>query len=762
MKPFSVDYSATTQSCSRIRSVPTRKQTKTQKLLYQLSKISAITLFKYIIRTRISYEGGENLTDHPTLFVANHFTRFETGVLTYVYQQITGGKLLTLADSSIFIGRFGEWLKAAGAYPLQDPMRDNRMIGDLMTGRNSWAIFPEGSMVKNKQLWEKGKFVIDCPDKQGSPHTGAAVLALKAEIFKRSYLRAVEEKDRIAMQYYENTYGFSGPEDISRKSVVITPICITYYPLRTDLDLPVRILNRFLKRIPTRIEEELRVEWGYLSTKSDMHHSIGKPILLDEYVDYLMPIKRGLQRFFRSDDIDNLILEWQRNKLTQRCMHEIYLMTQVNMDMVLAYVLRTWPGDRICLTELCQRLYLSCLEILKLEHIHTHPSMRGNLIKMIINENYEPVESLINRACEDGLIQRKDECLVKNSEVFYKKFHFHRIRLKNKLSVLSNELEPREEITKIISHQLKLSSENLSQRIRTSLVNEDRDELQAELERSSLTDAKDPNLSQSLFLERDAEAPAVLLAHDLLGSPQKIRGLAEALHASGMTVLCPRLRGHGTCTERLAATTWQDWVYSFERAYAILSQRHEKIVLAGYSLGALLALLSASRKLNPATAVIAINPAFTLQNSDHYFLRPLINLSKWVRRLRSKGTWMEWMDLGREEDSEYSRVSYATLREWQKLRQACRKQLPQLRSPSLILHSMHDPHISHWSGSDIFKSINIEHKKLEELEIEGCQFETMDDSKDLCKRMMTFLEPLLHSKPIVDFAVQDKCQTNIR
>jgi esterase/lipase len=743
--------------------VPNRKQTIAQKLIYLISRVSAILLFRYVIRTRISHEGENNLTDHPTLFAANHFTRFETGILTYVHHKITGDKLMTLADSSIFIGQFGEWLKAAGAYPLQHPNRDNRMIGDLMTGRSCWAIFPEGSMVKNKQLWEKGKFVIDCPDKQGSPHTGAAVLALKAEIFKRSYLRAVEEKDRIAMQYYENTYGFSGPEEISRKSVVITPVCITYYPLRTDRDFPVRLLRRFLKRIPTRIEEELRVEWGYLAEKSDMHHSFGKPILLDEYVDYLMPIKRGLQRFFRSDDIDNLILEWQRNKLTQRCMHEIYLLTCVNMDMVLAFTLRTWPNEVILLEELYQRLYLSCLEILKLEHLHTHPSMRGNLIKIIIHEAYEPVENLIDRACNDGVLTRSKDKLIKNSETFYKKFHFHRVRLKNKLSVLANELEPREEVTKIIKHQIKMGSENLGQRIITSLVEEDHHEFQAELKRSSLHESENAKQTgQSLFLEQHETAPAILLAHNLLGSPHKIHGLAEALHERGMAVLCPRLKGHGTCTEELASTTWQDWVYSFERAYAILSQRHEKIILAGYSLGALLALLSASRKSKGVCAVIAINPAFTLQNPDHHLLRPLINLSKWVNRLRSNGSWMEWMDILEDEDSEYSRVSYATLHEWQKLRQACRKQLPRLQVPSLILQSIHDPHISHWSGNDIHKSIKFRHKELKELEIDSSQFEDHENSKLLCERIMTFIQPLLAGNKSSEVSGEGECQTSFR
>ena len=305
-------------------------------LVFFVSKYFVIFCIRYSIRTNIRWAGQENITDHPTLFVASHFTRLETAIIPYVYYVIYGRRITTLADQALFFGWFGVWLKIAGAFPLQHPDRDSQIIGDLMTGRSCWIIFPEGNMVKNKVLYDRGKFILDCPDKKGDPHTGAAVLALKAEIFKRSYLRAAEENDRVAMQYYEATYRFSSPDEICRKSTVLTPICITYYPMRTDWELPVKILRKLLKKVPSRLEEEAVIEASFLWLKTDMDHYFGKPIYLEEWIDYLMPIKRGLQRFFRSEDLDNLILEWQKSKLTQRCMRAIYDHTHVNMDMVFA------------------------------------------------------------------------------------------------------------------------------------------------------------------------------------------------------------------------------------------------------------------------------------------------------------------------------------------------------------------------------------------------------------------------------------------
>ena len=159
--------------------------------------------------------------ENPTLFVANHYTRIETALLPYIHWLVTGQRLQVLAHQVFFVGWFGEWLRICGAFPMDDPERNNRIVGDLMTGRYNWAIFPEGNMVKNRSVFERGKFVLDCPGKKGPPHTGAAVLALKAEIFKRSYPTAVDDNDKVSMQYYETTYNFSGPDEICRKSIVI-------------------------------------------------------------------------------------------------------------------------------------------------------------------------------------------------------------------------------------------------------------------------------------------------------------------------------------------------------------------------------------------------------------------------------------------------------------------------------------------------------------------------------------------------------------
>jgi len=100
-----------------------------------------------------------------------------------------------------------------------------------------------------------------------------------------------------------------------------------------------------------------------------------------------------------------------------------------------------------------------------------------------------------------------------------------------------------------------------------------------------------------------------LVLHGFTGSPQSMRGLAEAFAAAGFAVELPRLPGHGTSVEDMAQTTWDDWSAEAEAAYRRLAARCEKLVVAGLSMGGALSVWLAAR--HPEIAGVAvINGAF--------------------------------------------------------------------------------------------------------------------------------------------------------
>ncbi len=101
----------------------------------------------------------------------------------------------------------------------------------------------------------------------------------------------------------------------------------------------------------------------------------------------------------------------------------------------------------------------------------------------------------------------------------------------------------------------------------------------------------------------------VLVVHGFSGNPQSMRGLAAAFGAAGFAVELPRLPGHGTSVEDLATTSYPDWWAAVEAAYVELAARCARVVVAGLSMGAMLAARLAA--FHPEIAgLVVINGAF--------------------------------------------------------------------------------------------------------------------------------------------------------
>ncbi len=98
-----------------------------------------------------------------------------------------------------------------------------------------------------------------------------------------------------------------------------------------------------------------------------------------------------------------------------------------------------------------------------------------------------------------------------------------------------------------------------------------------------------------------------LVVHGFTGSPQSVRGLAEAFAAAGFTVELPRLPGHGTSVDDMITTGWDDWSAAAEAAFDDLAGRTDTVVVAGLSMGGALTAWLATR--HPEIAgIVCINP----------------------------------------------------------------------------------------------------------------------------------------------------------
>ena len=108
----------------------------------------------------IRTHGVENIPASHVLFAVNHFTRMETAFLPALINKYTKQPALSLADSSFFKGKFGVLLEKIGAVSTKHPDRDRILANALLTGKMSVIIFPEGQMIKDKKLIEKGKLLV--------------------------------------------------------------------------------------------------------------------------------------------------------------------------------------------------------------------------------------------------------------------------------------------------------------------------------------------------------------------------------------------------------------------------------------------------------------------------------------------------------------------------------------------------------------------------------------------------------------------------
>lgn len=196
---------------------------------------------------------------------------------------------------------------------------------------------------------------------------------------------------------------------------------------------------------------------------------------------------------------------------------------------------------------------------------------------------------------------------------------------------------------------------------------------------------------------------AVLLIHGLTGSPFEMKYLARRLNRAGFTVKGPCLAGHGKTLSDLKKSCWQDWYRTVADAFCELKERHTTVSVAGLCMGALLALsLSAEFKGD----VAAISLLSTTLSYDGWglpwykFLLPLAYytpagyLYSFEERepygIKNKALRVRIVEGMKDSSIAYSSVPGVSMRELFKLINATKKLIPQVKTPTLILHSKED------------------------------------------------------------------------
>jgi carboxylesterase len=98
-----------------------------------------------------------------------------------------------------------------------------------------------------------------------------------------------------------------------------------------------------------------------------------------------------------------------------------------------------------------------------------------------------------------------------------------------------------------------------------------------------------------------------LLIHGFTGTPQNIRPLGDFLARRGLTVLAPRLAGHGTSIDEFERTGPRDWIATVESGLNQLRGSCSSVFAIGISMGGTLALHLAVTRAAELTGIGCIN-----------------------------------------------------------------------------------------------------------------------------------------------------------
>jgi esterase/lipase/1-acyl-sn-glycerol-3-phosphate acyltransferase len=706
----------------------------------------AIKTLAGLSKARIYIHGKENIPDGSVIFVINHFTRIETLFLPYhIYHLTNNIPVWSLADYSLFRGTFGEVLEKVGAVSTKDPDRDLLVVKSLLTGEASWIIFPEGMMVKDKKIIEKGKFMISYAGGKHPPHTGAATLALRTE-FYRQRLRKMAEIVPDEARRTADMFGIDSIEPVFKRNTFIVPVNATYYPVRGYENALNRLAGYLVDNIPERVTEEIMTEGTMLLSGVDIDIRFGKPIDIREYTNNFF-IKRDIN-YKKPINFDDPIPSKRLMKnaalnIMQKYMTSIYSMTTVNHDHLFASVLMKMPFKKIDEDDLKRRVFLISSLDIKDAECFLHKSLMDDQVHLLTDDRYNKFGDFISVAEKKGAVTRQGGSIVKDTLRLSFPFDFHRVRIENPVAVMANELEPLAGLQKRIRLISLQPGFRIKQRVSEYLLDRASKEFEEDYKRFLIAgESKKREIGMPYLVKGKSSEIGVLLVHGYMAAPFEMKELSEYLGRMGLWVYVPRVRGHGTSPEDLAGRKYEEWMKSVEDGYALLSAISRRVVVGGFSNGAGLALELASRIKN-LSGVFAICPPLKLRDFSSRLVPAVDAWNRLMERFGREGAKKEFVE-NRPENPHinYSRNPVSGIRELEHFMESVEPVLSSVKAPALVIQAHGDPVVSPKGSRRVYELLGSEKKSYVVLNINHHVIVTGEGAHLVHKAVGDFIESL--------------------
>ena len=654
-----------------------------------LWSVRLFSLLRRVAKVNLKLHDSEKRMNDGDIFLFNHFARFETFIPQYFVHQETGAYCRSVASAEFFAGddAFGNYLTRVGAVPNDHPRLLPFLAAEILRGRKV-IVFPEGGMVKDRRvLGPKGGYSIYSRSalERRKQHSGAAVLGLLLDCYKRAVLQAHQRHDVNRLEIWRDHLSLNSIDELIQavsRPTRIVPANITFYPIRIRDNLlrqGAELLSRGLSR---RLSEELLIEGNILLRDTDMDIRLSEPVVVDRvwrWWDRLL-IDRVVKKIDSLDDafaLGTASRTWDgrlfsrtvrrhAERIRDDYMHRMYTGVTVNLSHLASTLIGRLVDTGVMAVESLRfkrTLYLAVKYAQGEADLYLHRSLNNPSAYKDLPDGGESqgLRQFLQTTGLAGLVEA-DGTQLRFLEKLKEEHDFDEIRLENLIEVYANEAAPMAGAMRAVERAYRdeatLSNAALAgHRFDDEHLMFDWDKRRYNKEKHQEINAKrTATESGAPFFLRPAKSRklGILALHGFLASPAEMRGFADAAAADNYPVLGVRLKGHGTSPWDLHERRWEEWYESAERGLRILKGVADEVCVVGFSTGGALALLLAADRPEEVNGVAAISVPLRFRNRNMRFVPLVHKANKIVGWVSPSQGIMPFI----ENDSEHPNVNY--------------------------------------------------------------------------------------------------------
>ncbi len=728
------------------------------------------------LHLNIKVHNDKQILEDGQIFLFNHFARFETIIPPYIIYKETRAYSLIIADHNLFNinDKMTNFFTKMGVVPSNMPGLLPFLAAEILRGQKV-VIFPEGNMVKDRRvLDEDGKVGIFSFKKNmyKKHHRGAAALAFTLDIFKRRIKGLFAEGDLERIGHWCQALGIEDPDNLleqANKPTFVVPSTITFFPIRMNENILSKALNFFSKKTSDRIIEELIIEGNLLLYDTDMDICLGKPLevkrqwpwwqkmLLKQYflsidsLNDLFSIREHADRWHEKLLVQGIAKETDR--IRDAYMNSLYEGTMINQGHLTSTLITVLIDNNIEAypkEKFHKILYVAFKKLQQKKGIYFHRSLSWpDRCRGLLEGTNKELQKFFDNCEALKLIQQKKD-VYKFLNKLKKDHLYHEVRLENPVAVYTNECAPIQEVKDTLEEVFHGESNWTDLDISTYLFDDEmrayhwnkehysQDKFQKINEKETATEDGAPYL----LLPKKKAKVGVLLVHGFLASPAELKVFGGQLHKEGFAVMGVRLAGHGTSPWDLHHRYEHEWLNSVQRSYKILAAHVDKVVVVGFSTGAVISLSFVTEKPKKLAGIVSVSAAWGVTDYKTAFVPWMTKLNKLSHTLLgNEGVIPFYMSKSERPLVNYCQMPVHAINELLKVVNALKKIVSGVTAPLLILQGDKDPVVDPKGGKAIYEAVSSVDKKYVSIKSDRHGI-IADDIGGTCDVIMKFIKKI--------------------